>query len=137
MALEYCHECANIIHRDIKPENILLDENDNVKLADFGVGYIMENGCDDLNSTAGSSYFFSPEVCMGSNYKGRKSDIWACGVSLYFMLFKRYPFTSSNHPDLYRKIQNSDPHYPASLDPDVKDLLKRLLEKDPDKRITI
>lgn len=102
--MEYCHECAHVIHRDIKPENILIDENDNVKLADFGVSTIMENGCDDINTTAGSNYYFSPEACLGSNYKGRSSDIWACGVTLYFMVTKKYPFTSSNIPDLFRKI---------------------------------
>lgn len=47
-ALEYCHENARIIHRDIKPENILLDENDNIKLSDFGVSFIMENGSDEI-----------------------------------------------------------------------------------------
>ncbi len=64
----------------------------------------MENGSDDLNSTAGSNYFFSPEACLGSNYKGKKSDIWACGVTLYHIISKKYPFNSSNIPDLYRKI---------------------------------
>jgi [calcium/calmodulin-dependent protein kinase] kinase len=52
--LEYCHENAHIIHRDIKPENILIGEDDIVKLADFGVSFIMENGYDKLNSNAGS-----------------------------------------------------------------------------------
>jgi serine/threonine protein kinase len=66
---------------------------------------MMENGCDDLNSTAGSNYYFSPEACLGSNFKGRQSDIWACGITLYFMMLKKHPFTSSNIPDLYRKIQ--------------------------------
>ena len=64
-ALEYCHECAGIIHRDIKPENILIDENDSVKLADFGVSQIMENGNDEINTTAGSQLYFSPEACRG------------------------------------------------------------------------
>jgi NIMA (never in mitosis gene a)-related kinase len=88
-----------------------------VKLADFGVSLMMENGCDDLTSTAGSNYYFSPEVCLGSNYKGRKSDIWACGITLYFMMLKKHPFTSSNIPDLYRKIQFEEPYFPSSIHP--------------------
>lgn len=87
-ALEYCHECANIIHRDIKPENILIDEHDRVKLADFGVSCIMENGVDEVSTTAGSNFFFSPEACEGKKYNGRTNDIWACGVTLYFMAYK-------------------------------------------------
>ena len=103
--MEYCHENAKIIHRDIKPENILLDENDNVKLSDFGVSFMMENAGDDsLSNSAGSYYYFSPEACIGASYKGRKSDIWACGITLYFMIFKKHPFVSNMLPDLFRKI---------------------------------
>jgi [calcium/calmodulin-dependent protein kinase] kinase len=98
------HECAGVVHRDIKPENLLIDENDRVKIADFGVSFIMENGSDEIHTTAGSDYFFSPEVCKGINHKGRKSDIWALGVTLYYMIFKKYPFTSNNRPELYNKI---------------------------------
>lgn len=61
--LHYLHECAGVIHRDIKPENLLIDENDRLKIADFGVSFIMENGSDDIATTAGSNYYFSPEVC--------------------------------------------------------------------------
>lgn len=96
--MEYCHENVQIIHRDIKPENILLDENDNVKLADFGVSLMMDNGCDQVNSTAGSNYFFSPEACLGTIFKGRKSDIWACGVTLYYLALGKFPFTGTNIP---------------------------------------
>jgi 5'-AMP-activated protein kinase catalytic alpha subunit len=103
-ALEYCHEIAGVIHRDIKPENILIDENDRVKLADFGVSFIMENGCDEITTKAGSNYFFSPEACKGSKYRGKGSDIWATGVTLYYMCMRQYPFVSSNFPDLYYKI---------------------------------
>ena len=71
------------MHRDIKPENLLIDENDRLKIADFGVSFLMENGSDMITNTAGSNYYFSPEVCMGTNFKGRKSDIWAAGVTLY------------------------------------------------------
>jgi [calcium/calmodulin-dependent protein kinase] kinase len=55
--VEYCHECAGVIHRDIKPENILIAENNRIKLADFGVSFIMENGQDDIKTTAGSNFF--------------------------------------------------------------------------------
>lgn len=68
----------------------------------------MENGSDEIATTAGSNYFFAPEVCNGSTFKGRKSDIWAAGVTLYQMVFKKYPFTSNNIPDLYNKIQNKE-----------------------------
>lgn len=102
------HECAGVVHRDIKPENLLIDENDKLKISDFGVSFLMENGSDEIATTAGSNYFFAPEVCNGSTFKGRKSDIWAAGVTLYQMVFKKYPFTSNNIPDLYNKIQNKE-----------------------------
>ena len=82
----------------------MLDENDKVKIADFGVSYIMENGSDEISNTAGSNYFFAPEVCQGTIHKGRMSDIWAVGVSLYHMIYRKYPFTATTIPDLYNKI---------------------------------
>ena len=92
------HECAGIVHRDLKPENLLIDEHDNLKISDFGVSYMIENGSDSIQSTAGSNYFFSPEICQGVSYKGKKSDIWAIGVTLYFMMFKKYPFNATSIP---------------------------------------
>ncbi|CDW87678.1 protein kinase domain containing protein [Stylonychia lemnae] len=137
-AIEYCHENAKIIHRDIKPENILLDENDNVKLSDFGVSFMMENAGDDsLSNSAGSYYYFSPEACIGASYKGRKSDIWACGITLYFMIFKKHPFVSNLLPDLFRKIQTQQIVYPFELDASLQDLLTQCLTKNPENRISI
>ncbi len=98
------HECLGVIHRDIKPENLLVDDSDRVKISDFGVSLILENGADEISSTAGSNYFFSPEICAGDAYKGKKSDIWALGVTLYFLVFKRYPFNANSIPALYIKI---------------------------------
>jgi serine/threonine protein kinase len=63
--LEYCHEIAGVIHRDIKPDNILLTKEKRVKITDFGVSLMMENNCDEIATTAGSSYYFAPEVCYG------------------------------------------------------------------------
>jgi serine/threonine protein kinase len=86
------HECAGIIHRDLKPENILLDSRERIKIADFGVSYLMEHGNDEISTTAGSNYYYAPEVCKGTIHKGRKSDVWALGVTLYFMVYKKFPF---------------------------------------------
>lgn len=84
----------------------MLDENNDVKLSDFGVSFMMENAADDrIKTSAGSYYYFSPEACIGSTYKGKKSDIWACGITLYYMIYKKHPFTSNLIPDLFKKIQ--------------------------------
>lgn len=136
--LYYLHECAGIIHRDIKPENMLVDDNDKIKITDFGVSYIIENGADDIiQSTAGSNYFFAPEICSGVAYKGKKSDVWAAGVTLYFMMFKKYPFTASNIPALYNKIIHEEPDFPADSNQLLVQFLKRIFVKDPDQRITL
>lgn len=126
LAIEYCHENAGIIHRDIKPENILIDESDNVKLSDFGVSFMMENGMDDIGTSAGSYYYYSPEACLGSVYKGRKSDIWACGVTLYNMLYRKFPFNDNLIPKLFVKIQKDEPIWHEKLDESLMDLLYKL-----------
>jgi [calcium/calmodulin-dependent protein kinase] kinase len=98
MGLEYCHDVVKIIHRDIKPENILIDENDDVKLADFGVSSILpDTGCDKVSNNAGSAVFFSPEACIGDQYRGRLNDIWAIGITLYFMATGKYPFICNDY----------------------------------------
>lgn len=89
-----------IVHRDIKPENLLIDENDRVKITDFGVSLSTKNGNDEVKNTAGSQLFFAPEVWTSKNYSGKKSDIWALGVTLYFMVFAKYPFFALNREQL-------------------------------------
>lgn len=137
LGIEYCHSVANICHRDIKPENILLGDNGELKISDFGVSSIIENGNDCLQNTAGSNYYFSPELSKGSTYKGKGSDIWAIGVTLFQMFHRKYPFDGRTFPELYNRIQNTEPDYSPDLDPDLLDLFKGILEKDPDKRFTI
>lgn len=80
-----------------------------MKLADFGVSYIVENGNDEVSSTAGSQLYFSPEACKGGTFRGKGSDVWACGVTLYVMLHKQAPFIANDSPTLLLKIINEEP----------------------------
>jgi 5'-AMP-activated protein kinase, catalytic alpha subunit len=82
-AVDYCHNVANVLHRDIKPENILIGDDDSVKLADFGVSQMIENGDDTLHSKIGTQFFMSPEMFQAASYRGKPADIWACGIVLY------------------------------------------------------
>jgi len=95
-AVWYCHEVANIFHRDIKPDNILLDENDNIKLSDFGVSDINLKNC-ALFDNAGSDAYFCPEsVKKKTAYNGQSADLWACAVTLYQLVFGKLPFEGKN-----------------------------------------
>jgi len=105
--LEYCHEVAGIIHRDIKPENLLLDEKDTLYITDFGISFMIENGSDEARATLGSAYFMAPEICKSESYKGRQTDIWAAGVTLYFMATGKLPFNATNMKDLSQVIINT------------------------------
>lgn len=95
-AVWYCHEVVNILHRDIKPENILIDSDDNIRLADFGVSRFFRGmDSDHVSDNAGSEAYFCPEAwCIheGETYSGKAADLWACGITLYQMIFKKLPF---------------------------------------------
>ena len=83
----------------------MLDRNrEMLKIADFGVSHILEDQEQELSSTVGSSYFLAPEVTLGVRYKGKPSDIWASGVTLYRIVTGNYPFSASSIPDLFRVI---------------------------------
>ena len=106
--LEYCHEIAGIIHRDLKPENFLIDENDNIKIVDFGMSLLTTEGDQEINDPGGSAYFLAPEICKGLSYKGKQSDIWALGINIFYICFGKLPFTANSVPDLFVKIINQE-----------------------------
>lgn len=134
-AVDYCHR-HKIVHRDLKPENLLLDDNLNVKIADFGLSNIMTDG-NFLKTSCGSPNYAAPEVISGKLYAGPEVDVWSCGVILYVMLCGRLPFDDEFIPNLFQKISNGVYSIPPTLSPGAKNLLKRMLVVNPLDRITV
>eukprot|EP00741_Cyanophora_paradoxa_P001419 tig00000489_g1372.t1 len=134
--LEYLHH-HKILHRDIKPENILKGDDGSIKIGDFGVAYMIAGDDDTVSKTAGTPAFLSPESLTGDAYHGKPVDIWAAGVTLYYFVFGQVPYLAPTIMGIYEKIQNDPLVLPREVDPALKSLLLGLLEKDPDKRLTI
>lgn len=134
-AVDYCHR-FNIAHRDLKPENLLLDRDNNIKVADFGMA-AWEGGVGMLETSCGSPHYASPEVVQGKSYKGCTSDIWSCGVILYALLVGRLPFDDENIRHLLEKVKRGKYVMPDDIPLGAQHLLSRMLETDVDKRITM
>ena len=136
--LEYIHSLG-IVHRDLKPENLLLAKNYILKIIDFGLSnYFDENTPNNLLITScGSPSYASPEMVLGKKYNGFKIDIWATGIILYAMLCGYLPFEDKNNQKLYKKISECKFSFPFYIPKDAKDLISKILVKDPNKRITI
>jgi serine/threonine protein kinase len=104
-AVDYTHR-HKIVHRDLKPENLLLDADLNVKIADFGLSNLLEDG-KFLKTSCGSPNYAAPEVIAGRVYAGPEVDIWSCGVILYVLLCGRLPFDDESIPKLFEKIRGT------------------------------
>ena len=105
--IEYSHH-LKIVHRDLKPENVLLDDDLNVKIADFGLSNEIKDG-DFLKTSCGSPNYAAPEVIRGGLYTGPEIDVWSCGVILYVMLCGRLPFEDDDVQTLFTKISRACP----------------------------
>lgn len=134
-AVEYCHR-HKIVHRDLKPENLLLDEQLNVKIADFGLSNIMTDG-NFLKTSCGSPNYAAPEVISGKLYAGPEVDVWSCGVILYVLLVGRLPFDDEYIPALFKKIAQGQYHIPPFISPGAARLIKSMLQVNPVNRIGI
>ncbi|XP_076255585.1 BRSK family serine/threonine-protein kinase sugar-free frosting isoform X1 [Rhynchophorus ferrugineus] len=134
-ALDFCHS-HSICHRDLKPENLLLDEKNNIKIADFGMASLQPMGS-MLETSCGSPHYACPEVIRGEKYDGRKADVWSCGVILYALLVGALPFDDDNLRQLLEKVKRGVFHIPHFVPPDCQSLLRGMIEVNPEKRLTL
>ncbi|KAF5446598.1 hypothetical protein F2P56_032213 [Juglans regia] len=137
-AVDFCHS-RGVYHRDIKPENLLLDENEDLKVSDFGLSALAESKRQDglLHTTCGTPAYVAPEVINRKGYDGAKADIWSCGVVLYVLLAGYLPFHDSNLMEMYRKIGKSEYRCPNWFPPEVRRLLLKMLDPNPSTRASI
>nr|XP_061805091.1 serine/threonine-protein kinase BRSK2-like [Nerophis lumbriciformis] len=134
-ALDFCHSYS-ICHRDLKPENLLLDEKNNIRIADFGMASL-QVGDSLLETSCGSPHYACPEVIRGEKYDGRRADVWSCGVILFALLVGALPFDHDNLRQLLEKVKSGVFHMPHFIPPDCQALLKGMIEVNPDKRLTL
>ncbi|KAM8792622.1 maternal embryonic leucine zipper kinase [Eudromia elegans] len=136
-AIAYVHS-QGYAHRDLKPENLLIDDEQNLKLTDFGLCAKPKGGLDyHLNTCCGSPAYAAPELIQGKAYIGSEADIWSMGVLLYALLCGFLPFDDENVMAVYRKIMRGKYHVPKWLSPSSTLLLHQMLQVDPKKRITV
>ncbi|TMW61993.1 hypothetical protein Poli38472_009486 [Pythium oligandrum] len=139
--LDYLH-ANEITHRDLKPENLLLQSSAStptgyiVKIVDFGLSNTHDGGR-LLRTACGSPCYAAPEMIQGKLYKGPVADMWSLGVVLFAMVCGFLPFEDSNTNMLYKKILSADYRLPPFLSHAVQDLIRRILETNPEKRFTV
>ncbi|KAH6592489.1 hypothetical protein BASA50_008104 [Batrachochytrium salamandrivorans] len=138
LGLEYLHY-KRIIHRDIKPENLLRTAENVVQIGDFGISHMFDDGDNEglLVSKNGSPLYSPPEACSAETkvLNGKSLDIWSLGVTLYCFVHGTCPWEDTNIVELCRKICQDDYTTLDCLSNDLKDLLSKMMDKNPNTRI--
>ncbi|KAI5464113.1 hypothetical protein BGZ63DRAFT_349941 [Mariannaea sp. PMI_226] len=135
-AISYCHS-FNICHRDLKPENILITADLQIKIADFGMAALHQTATHQLATACGSPHYAAPELLKNRQYRGDRADIWSLGVILYAMLSATLPFDDPNLRVMMSRTKRGLYTIPEFLSPEAKDLIRRMLQVNPDERITL
>ncbi|XP_037327646.2 maternal embryonic leucine zipper kinase [Pungitius pungitius] len=136
-AMAYVHS-QGYAHRDLKPENLLIDEDQNLKLIDFGLCAKPKGGlCHELMTCCGSPAYAAPELIQGKSYIGSEADVWSMGVLLFALLCGYLPFDDDNCMVLYRMITRGKYDNPRWLSPGSVLLLNQMMQVDPKRRVTV
>jgi len=135
LGIEYCHS-QDIAHRDLKLENLLLDENQDIRIIDFGFATCYPSD-KKIKLFCGTPSYMAPEIVGRKEYKGQAADVWALGVLLYAILTGAFPFKGMSDSDLYKKIQRGVYSVPAEVPAAAKLIIEQMLKVDPAQRPTI
>lgn len=132
-AIDYCHS-KHVIHRDIKPENILIGANGELKIADFG--WSVHTPTARRSTLCGTLDYLSPEMIEGRDHD-KSVDVWSLGVLLYEFLVGSPPFEAPGQKDTCQKIKKVELSFPDFVSPLARDLIQRLLQHNPEKRMPL
>uniref|UniRef100_A0A3P8UXB0 Maternal embryonic leucine zipper kinase n=1 Tax=Cynoglossus semilaevis TaxID=244447 RepID=A0A3P8UXB0_CYNSE len=136
-AMAYIHS-QGYAHRDLKPENLLIDEDQNLKLIDFGLCAKPKGGLgSELMTCCGSPAYAAPELIQGKAYIGSEADVWSMGVLLFALLCGYLPFDDENCMALYRKITRGKYDNPTWLTPGSVLLINQMMQVNPKRRLAV
>ncbi|KAM3843664.1 protein kinase C delta type isoform 1-T2 [Vipera latastei] len=133
--LQFLHS-KGIIYRDLKLDNVMLDKEGHIKIADFGMCKENVFGENKATTFCGTPDYIAPEILQGLKYT-YSVDWWSFGVLLYEMLIGQSPFHGDDEDELFESIRVDTPHYPRWITKESKDILEKLFERDPTKRLGI
>ncbi|KAK5911467.1 hypothetical protein CgunFtcFv8_005638 [Champsocephalus gunnari] len=135
-AISYCHR-LHVVHRDLKPENVVFFEKLGVvKLTDFGFSNRFQPG-KTLNTSCGSLAYSAPEILLGDEYDAPAVDIWSLGVILFMLVCGQPPFQETNDSETLTMIMDCKYTVPPHISHACKDLIARMLQREPTKRATL
>ncbi|KAK9211299.1 hypothetical protein WN943_000673 [Citrus x changshan-huyou] len=135
-AVAHCHS-KGVYHRDLKPENLLLDSYGNLKVSDFGLSALPQQGVELLHTTCGTPNYVAPEVLSNRGYDGSAADVWSCGVILFVLMAGYLPFGETDLPTLYKKINAAEFSCPFWFSTGATSLIHKILDPNPKTRIRI
>ncbi|XP_054072304.1 protein kinase C delta type isoform X3 [Rissa tridactyla] len=133
--LQFLHS-KGIIYRDLKLDNVMLDKEGHIKIADFGMCKENVVGENKASTFCGTPDYIAPEILLGLRYTF-SVDWWSFGVLLYEMLIGQSPFHGDDEDELFESIRVDTPHYPRWITKESKDILEKLFERDPTRRLGV